>query len=50
MSMMCFHCQEALGNTGCTVRGVCGKGATTSNLQDVLVYAARGLAVALVSH
>lgn len=47
MSMMCFHCQEALGNTGCTVRGVCGKGATTSNLQDVLVYAARGLAVAL---
>lgn len=47
MSMMCFHCQEALGNTGCTVRGVCGKGETTSDLQDALVHAARGLAVAL---
>ncbi len=47
MSMFCFQCQEAAGNTGCTVRGVCGKQESTANLQDVLVYAARGLALAM---
>lgn len=26
MSMFCFHCQEAAGNIGCTVKGVYGKG------------------------
>jgi hydroxylamine reductase len=47
MSMFCAQCQEAAGNTGCTVRGVCGKPESTANLQDVLVYAARGLALAV---
>jgi len=47
MSMFCFQCQEAAGNTGCTVRGVCGKQESTSNLQDVLIYAARGLALSV---
>jgi hydroxylamine reductase len=47
MSMFCFQCQEAAGNTGCTVRGVCGKEESTANLQDVLIYAARGLALSL---
>ena len=28
--MFCFQCQEACGNTGCTVRGVCGKTAETA--------------------
>ncbi|WP_200796804.1 hydroxylamine reductase [Alkalispirochaeta americana] len=42
--MYCFQCQEAAGNTGCTVRGVCGKTGETAVLQDLLVYAARGLA------
>lgn len=46
MSMYCFQCQEASKNVACTVAGVCGKQESTSNLQDVLVYAARGLAVA----
>ncbi|MCG8479623.1 MAG: hydroxylamine reductase [Spirochaetales bacterium] len=45
--MFCFQCQEAAGNTGCTVRGVCGKEESTANLQDVLVYAVRGLALAV---
>ncbi|MFP4153167.1 MAG: hydroxylamine reductase [Alkalispirochaeta sp.] len=45
--MFCFQCQEAAGNTGCTVRGVCGKQESTSNLQDVLIYAARGLALSV---
>lgn len=44
MSMYCFQCQEAAGNKGCTVRGVCGKTGETATLQDLLVYAARGLA------
>ncbi len=47
MSMFCFQCQEAAGNIGCTVRGVCGKEESTANLQDVLVYAVRGLALAV---
>lgn len=46
MSMYCFQCQEAAKNVACTVSGVCGKQESTANLQDVLVYAARGLAIA----
>jgi hydroxylamine reductase len=45
--MFCFQCQEAAGNVGCTVRGVCGKPESTANLQDVLVYSARGLGLAV---
>ncbi|MFW6181328.1 MAG: hydroxylamine reductase [Spirochaetota bacterium] len=44
MSMFCFQCQETAGNSGCTVKGVCGKDQETANLQDVLVYALKGLA------
>ncbi|GAB1482277.1 hypothetical protein MASR2M78_10920 [Treponema sp.] len=44
MSMFCHQCQEAAKGTGCTVRGVCGKDETVSNLQDVLLYALKGLA------
>ncbi|MDD2388278.1 MAG: hydroxylamine reductase [Desulfobacterales bacterium] len=43
--MFCFQCQEAAGNKGCTVRGVCGKPEKTANLQDVLIYALKGIAV-----
>ncbi len=45
MGMFCHQCQEAAKGTGCTVRGVCGKDETVSNLQDVLLYALKGLAV-----
>jgi hydroxylamine reductase len=44
MSMFCYQCQEAAGNTGCTRKGVCGKEETTAGLQDVLVYNLKGLA------
>lgn len=44
MSMFCFQCQEAAKNTGCTVRGVCGKTDSCANLQDALVYVLKGLA------
>lgn len=45
MSMFCFQCQETAKNEGCTVKGVCGKTDEVSNLQDVLVFAAKGVAV-----
>jgi len=43
--MFCFQCQETAKNTGCTVKGVCGKSEDTANLQDLLIYALRGIAV-----
>jgi hydroxylamine reductase len=46
MSMFCHQCQEAAFNKGCTIRGVCGKQPDTAGLQDVLIYALRGLAIA----
>ena len=41
--MFCYQCQETAGCTGCTRAGVCGKSARTAGLQDLLVYATRGL-------
>ncbi len=43
--MFCFQCQETAKNAGCTVKGVCGKPEDTANLQDLLIYALRGIAV-----
>ncbi|MEG0068610.1 hydroxylamine reductase [Cetobacterium sp.] len=43
--MFCFQCQETAGNKGCSVIGVCGKKATTSNLQDLLIYTAKGISI-----
>lgn len=48
MSMFCYQCQETARNLGCTVRGVCGKQDSLSNLMDLLIYSLRGLA--WVSH
>ena len=42
--MFCCQCQETAKNEGCTVKGVCGKTDEVSNLQDVLVFAAKGVA------
>ena len=46
MGMYCDQCQESVHGSGCTVRGVCGKDEMTAKLQDVLVYATEGLALA----
>jgi len=43
MSMFCFQCQEAAKGTGCTKIGVCGKTDEVSNLQDLLIYVAKGV-------
>ncbi len=44
MSMFCYQCQETAHGTGCTTRGVCGKNENLSNLQDLLIYATKGVA------
>lgn len=44
MSMFCYQCQETARNSGCTVKGVCGKNAEVSNLQDLLIYVTKGIA------
>lgn len=43
MSMFCYQCQETVRNTGCTVKGVCGKEESTAKLQDLLIYAIKGI-------
>ena len=43
--MFCYQCQEAAKNIGCAVRGVCGKEEDTSNLQDLLIFVLKGIAV-----
>jgi hydroxylamine reductase len=43
MSMFCYQCQETAKNTGCTIKGVCGKTEEVANMQDLLVYVCKGL-------
>ena len=43
--MFCFQCQETAKNTGCTTRGVCGKSNDLANLQDLLIYTLKGIAL-----
>lgn len=42
--MFCFQCQETAGGKGCTKVGVCGKTADVATMQDLLIYATKGLA------
>ncbi len=41
--MFCWQCEQTAKGTGCTTFGVCGKSPQTARLQDLLVYALRGL-------
>jgi hydroxylamine reductase len=43
--MFCYQCQETAKNSGCTVKGVCGKAEDTANLQDLLIHVLRGISV-----
>lgn len=43
--MFCYQCQETAKNSGCTVKGMCGKPEETANLQDLLIFILRGIAV-----
>ncbi len=45
MSMFCYQCEQAAKRTGCSSVSVCGKDEPTSNLQDLLIYVAEGIAM-----
>ncbi len=45
MSMFCFQCQETAKNSGCTIRGVCGKSEEEARFMDLLVYVVKGLSI-----
>jgi len=46
MSMFCYQCEQTGRGTGCTVQGVCGKEPDVAALQDLLVHAIKGIAMA----
>jgi hydroxylamine reductase len=41
--MFCWQCEQTAQGKGCTRFGVCGKTPQVARLQDLLVYASRGL-------
>ncbi|HNX27236.1 MAG TPA: hydroxylamine reductase, partial [Phycisphaerae bacterium] len=43
--MFCFQCEQTAGGRGCTKHGVCGKDPAVAALQDLLVYAAKAIAM-----
>ncbi len=43
--MFCNQCEQTAKGTGCTTMGVCGKQPDAAALQDLIVYALRGLAL-----
>ncbi len=45
--MFCYQCQEANKNEACKTIGTCGKKPETANLQDLLIYALKGVACSL---
>lgn len=43
--MFCYQCEQTAMGKGCTKIGVCGKTHETATLQDLLIYALKGLSV-----
>ncbi len=43
--MFCYQCEQTSKGEGCTKIGVCGKTADVAALQDLLIYALKGLAL-----
>jgi len=43
--MFCYQCEQTKRGQGCTQIGVCGKDDNTANLQDLLVYALKGVSM-----
>jgi hydroxylamine reductase len=44
-SMFCYQCEQTAGGKGCAKIGVCGKEPEVATLQDLLVYALKGLSL-----
>ncbi|MDP2854947.1 MAG: hydroxylamine reductase [Smithellaceae bacterium] len=47
-AMFCYQCEQTAKGEGCNKSGVCGKDPEVAALQDVLVYALKGLSAAAV--
>lgn len=45
MGMFCNQCQEAKGNVACKDIGACGKKDSTANLEDLLTFVHKGIAL-----
>ncbi|MFH1241647.1 MAG: hydroxylamine reductase [Pseudomonadota bacterium] len=43
--MFCYQCEQTAKGEGCTKIGVCGKQPDVATLQDLLIYALRGLSL-----
>jgi hydroxylamine reductase len=43
--MLCIQCEETLNQTGCVKSGVCGKTSEVSDLQDLLIFNLKGIAM-----
>jgi hydroxylamine reductase len=43
--MFCYQCEQTAQGQGCTKFGVCGRDPVTSTLHDLLIYAAKGIAM-----
>ncbi len=41
--MFCWQCEQTAGGKGCSTFGVCGKSPEVAKMQDLLIYALRGL-------
>lgn len=41
--MFCYQCEQTANEKGCTQHGVCGKSPEVAALQDLLIYALKGL-------
>ena len=47
LDMFCYQCSQTARETGCTVKGICGKEPTVARLQDNLLIAVKGIAAYL---
>ena len=47
--MFCFQCEQTSKGEGCTKIGVCGKKPEVAALQDLLIYAVKGLSLVAVA-
>jgi len=48
LAMFCYQCEQTAKGEGCMKGGVCGKDAEVAALQDLLVYALKGLSAVAV--
>jgi len=46
--MFCYQCEQTAKGEGCTKVGVCGKQPEVAALQDLLIYAVKGLSIVAV--